>query len=350
MTKPGSTVLGVSSTAAPRPHIARPALGVVLVTTAALTWGFNGTVSKLLIQGGYDPVQLTALRTAGAFLGLLTIILITRGPRSLAITGRELPRLVASGALGMFGVPMLYFFSISRLPVGIGLLFEYTAPAVVALWLRFGEGQQVHRRLWAGLALCLLGLASVAELWAGELRLDALGVLAGLAAALLLAGYYVLGARSVASRDPMSATCWMLGVAAVASALVRPWWNFDWDLLGGRSEGQPMWLLASYLIVGGTLVPFLLLVFAMRHLPPTSVGILGMTEILLASAFAWVLLGEALNLAQIAGGVVLVAGVVLAESARVTRTPAPAVAGAPPTAPAAEAAPHPVQVPPGRNR
>jgi drug/metabolite transporter (DMT)-like permease len=243
---------------------------------------------------------------------------------------------VVYGLLGIFGVPMLYFVAISRLPVGIGLLFEFTAPVFIALWVRFGERRTVRRRLWVGLALCAAGLVSVAQLWtvsSGGLQLDGLGILAGLSSAALLAAWYVIGSRYVAGpdaatsgtvRDPLTLTCWGFGVAALAGSVVRPWWHFDGSLLAGESGGWPMWLLAAYFIVLGTVVPYLLLTHAMRHLPPTSVGIIGMTEVALASGFAWLLLGERLSAAQIVGGLVLVAGVALAESARVAGRGRPA--------------------------
>ncbi|MBX6749204.1 MAG: DMT family transporter [Micromonosporaceae bacterium] len=329
--------------------VARPTLGATMVVAAATAWGLNGTVSKLLIQSGFDPPQLTAFRAAGAALGLLLFILVTQGPRPLAARPREIPWLVGYGLIGLFSVPVLYFVAISRLPVGIGLLFEFTAPVFVALWVRFGEHRRVRRRLWVGLVLAVAGLVCVAQLWTvfgsqGGLRLDGLGILAGLSSAVLLAAWWVLGSRYVAGppptstrrptgapserkaaavtvRDPLTLTCWAFGTAAVAGAVVRPWWNFDWGLLAGRSGGQPTWLLATYFILFGTITPYLLLTYAMRHLPPTSVGIVSMTEIVLASAFAWLLLAEALNTAQIIGGLVLVAGVALAESARVTGLP-----------------------------
>jgi drug/metabolite transporter (DMT)-like permease len=148
---------------------------------------------------------------------------------------------------------VLYFVAISRLPVGIGLLFEYMAPLLVALWVRFGEHQQVKAGLWAGLALCLAGLAGVTEIWSGGLTLDTIGVIAGLFCAVLLSCYYVLGSKSVAQRDPLSVTFWAFAVAAVAGAIVRPWWNFPGHLLAGTSDGVPMWLLAAYLILLGTI-------------------------------------------------------------------------------------------------
>jgi drug/metabolite transporter (DMT)-like permease len=115
----------------------------------------------------------------------------------------------------------------------------------------------------------------------------------------------------------MSLTCWGFGISAVAGAVVRPWWHFDPHLLAGQSAGVPRWLLAMYLIVFGTITPYVLTTFAMRHLPATSVGIVGMTEVVWASTFAWVLLAETLSPAQLFGGLVLVVGVALAESARV---------------------------------
>jgi drug/metabolite transporter (DMT)-like permease len=298
----------------------RPAVGVTMVLTAGALFALNGSVSKLMLQGGLDAPRLTTFRAAGAFLGLLLLAALTPpGPRRLALRRPELPRLIIFGLVGFFLVPMLYFVAISRLPVGVALLFEFTGPVFVALWVRFGEHQRVKARLWLGLILTLTGLAAVAEVWAGELRLDALGIAAGLTSAVLLAVFYVLGSKSVADRDPISLTCWAFGVAAVAGAIVRPWWTFPVDVMGASSGGVPMWLLAVYLILLGTLTPYLLVTMSMRHLPPTSVGIIGTVEPVVASAFAWVLLGEILSPAQIVGGLVVLTGVVLAETARAAK-------------------------------
>jgi drug/metabolite transporter (DMT)-like permease len=56
----------------------------------------------------------------------------------------------------------------------------------------------------------------------------------------------------------------------------------------------------------------------MWHLPPTSVGIIGTVEPVVAGAFAWTLIGEVLSTPQIVGGLVVLIGVVLAETARAT--------------------------------
>jgi drug/metabolite transporter (DMT)-like permease len=254
------------------------------------------------------------------------------GARRLRVDRGEIPLLVVYGLSGFFLVPMLYFVAISRMPVGIALLFEYTAPLLVALWARFGQRQQVRPRLWGGLALSLAGLACVAEIW-GDLRLDGLGVAAGFGAAVLLAFYYVLGARGVERRDTLSLTTWAFGVSAVAGLITRAVTGGvadGWEPLTRSEAGVPVALLCCYVVILGSIAPYLLIAAALRHLPATSVGILGMVEPVIAAAVAWLTLGasEALNSAQLAGGALVIAGVTLAETARTTttRTPPPAPA------------------------
>ncbi|WP_422774036.1 EamA family transporter [Plantactinospora sp. WMMC1484] len=312
----------------------RPALGVLLVLSSAVLFAVNGTVSKLVLRAGVDAAQLTLIRAAGAFAGLLALSLLLRpGARRLQVTAAHLPLLLAYGLAGFFLTPMLYFVAISRLPVGIALLFEYTAPLLVALWARFGQHQRVRPRLWGGLALSLAGLACVAEVW-GELTLDGLGVLAGLAAAVMLAGYYVLGARGVREHDTLSLTTWAFGAAAVAGLLTRAVTDGTggWAPLGATSGGVPVALLCGYVVLLGSILPFLLVAAALRHLPATSVGILGMTEPVLAAAVAWLALGagEVLNAAQLGGGLLVLVGVALAETARTAEPSAEPPADPPP--------------------
>jgi drug/metabolite transporter (DMT)-like permease len=295
-----------------------------MVVASGALFAVNGTVSKLVLRAGLDAPRLTELRATGACLGLLVLSLATRPrARRLAVTRRELPLLVGYGVAGFFLVPLLYFVAISRLPVGIALLFEYTAALLVALWARFGQRQPVRPRLWVGLALSLAGLAAVAEVWR-DVRLDKVGVAAGLGAAALLACYYLLGARGVAGRDTLSLTWWAFAVAALAGAVVRPWWTFPYRILAGT------WPLLLYLILAGTIASYLLVAAALRHLPPTSAGIVGMVEPVIASAVAWLVLGERLNAAQLTGGTFILIGVVLAETARTVGPGATAPTDGPP--------------------
>ena len=292
-----------------------------MVLGSGILFAVNGTVSKLVLRAGIEAPQLTLLRAAGAFAGTLALSLLLRpGGRRLRVSARQLPLLIGYGLTGFFLVPLLYFVAIARLPVGIALLFEYMSPLLVALWARFGQHQRVRPRLWVGLVLSLAGLGCVAEVW-GDLKLNGIGVLAGCGAALFLTGYYVLGERGVAQRDALSLNTWAFGASALAGLLVRVATAGvgGWAPLGATSGGIPVALLCGYVVVLGSIVPYLLVAAALRHLPATSVGILGMIEPVVASAVAWLTLGsgEALDPAQLTGGALVLAGVALAETARV---------------------------------
>ena len=106
--------------------------------------------------------------------------------------------------------------------------------------------------------------------------------------------------------------------------MVQPWWSFPVDdtrgstpLLGHLDDTSlPLWSLMLCMVVLGTIVPFVLVLSGLHHLPATRVGMVGMLEPVLAGVVAWVWLGEALGAVQLAGGVVVLVGIVLAQTAR----------------------------------
>jgi drug/metabolite transporter (DMT)-like permease len=84
----------------------------------------------------------------------------------------------------------------------------------------------------------------------------------------------------------------------------------------------PVWLGVGWVVVLGTLVPYALYLGALRHIPPTTAGIVGMSEPVAGAAIAWAWLGQALTAVQITGGAIVLAGVALAQQATATRATA----------------------------
>jgi len=322
-----------------RPLGSHPRLAYGLAVAAALLFAVNGSVSKVLLTSGMSAERLTELRSTATWLVLAGILLVT-APRRLRISWREVPFLAIYGVIGVAFTQWFYFVAIERLPVGVALLFEYTAPLMVALWARFVYGEPVRRRVWAALGLSLTGLALVARVWQGlgGEGLDPLGVLAGLGAAVALASYFLLGEHGVADRDPTSLTCWTFFFAAAFWAVLQPWWTFDPATLGTQvpllgalgDVTAPTWALVAWVVVLGTVVPFTLELTALRHLPATRVGIVAMLEPVAAAVVAWVWLGEALAAVQLLGGLVVLVGIVAAQTARARTPQAPDGGGAHP--------------------
>jgi drug/metabolite transporter (DMT)-like permease len=287
---------------------------------AAFLFAFNGTVSKAAMNAGLDPVHLTEIRNAGSMLVLLGVLLASR-PAALRVRRGEIGFLAAYGVVAFAIVQFLYFLTISRLPVGIGTLLAFLAPVVVAVWLRFGRGQAVRRRVWAALALSVAGLALVAEVWRG-VALDGLGVLAGLATAVTLSLYWLLGEAGQRTRDAVSLTFWGFFFATLTWSVIAPWWAFPWSTLGVQAQsvaggpGLPVWALVTWTVLLGTIAPFLLVLGSLRRIGSQRAGIVGTTEPVWATLIALALLGETDTAVQAVGGLVVLGAVVLAETAR----------------------------------
>ncbi len=300
----------------------RPAVGYAMVISAAVLFALNGTVSKVVLQSGISSLELAQVRATGAFLGFVGVLAFAR-PQSLRLTRREVPNLIVFGIAGVALVQWLYFVAIGRLPIGIALLIQYIAPILIAVWAWLVFKEPVRRRIWAALVLALVGLSLVVEVWSG-LSLDGLGVAAALAAAVALAVYVLMAERAVKRRDPASLTCYGFLIAALFWAAVQPVWWFPASRLGddvallGHLErfSLPVWLLVLYVVVGGTMVTFLLVAAALRHISATRVGIVAMLEPVAASVVAFLWLGETFGTAQLLGGGIVLAAILLAQTAR----------------------------------
>lgn len=301
--------------------VRRPVRGYVLYLSGALLFGINGTVSKVLLTSVGDAARMSQLRVTFAFLILLVVVAATN-PRSLPLRRSEIPLVAAYGILGVAMTQWLFFVALTRLPVGIALLIEFTAPIMVVLWVRYGWHRPVRNTVWLGLALAMVGLAMVAQVWLG-VTLNALGVAAAFGAATALALYFVLGETNSQDRDPVSLTLWGFAFAALLWAVALPWWRFPWSALDGTAsplgEGTgdvPLWGLAAWMVVLGTIAPFWLVLAAIQHIGAAGASIVGMSEPFIATLVAWAILGEVLTPVQLLGGAVILTGVVVAERAR----------------------------------
>jgi drug/metabolite transporter (DMT)-like permease len=300
----------------------QPAVGYAMALGAGTLFAINGTVSKVILESGMSSLRLTQVRSTGALIGLALIILATR-PQDLRTNRRELLYLAAFGVFGVAFVQLFYFLAIHRLEIGVSLLIQYLGPLLVALFAFFVLKEHVRGRLWIALALALGGLTLVVDLWHG-VSLDGLGVLFSLCSAVTFAGYMLLAERAVGRRDPISLLCFGFFFATAFWAIAQPWWSFPFELPGrsvsllGRLSDvhMPIWLLLTWMIVLGTIVPFFLIVGSMRHITATRAGILAMVEPVVASIVAYAWLGETLNGTTLIGGAVVLCGIVLAQTAR----------------------------------
>ncbi|MFD4699344.1 EamA family transporter [Streptomyces niveus] len=298
-------------------------VGLGLALLSAFAFGGSGVAAKPLIEAGLDPLHVVWLRVAGAALVMLPLAwrhrdLVRRRPALLA----------GFGLFAVAGVQAFYFASLSRIPVGVALLVEYLAPALVLLWVRFVRRRPVSRAAALGVVLAVGGLACVVEVWAG-LSFDAIGLLLALGAACCQVGYFLLSDQGGDPADPAEAVD-PLGVIAyglligtlVLTVIARPW-GMDFALLtggvdmGGSDVAAP--LLLGWIVLVATVLAYGTGVVSVRRLSPQVAGVVACLEAVIATVLAWVLLGEHLSAPQILGGFVVLVGAFIAQ----TSTPQP---------------------------
>ncbi|MFC5502004.1 DMT family transporter [Lysinimonas soli] len=296
-------------------------MGYLYALLGALLFGANGSMTKLLVEGGLSATQLTLFRTMGTAV-LAGIVLLLTDRSGFRMRPRQL---LVMAVLGVAGVALLqasYASALALLPVGIALLLEYTAVLLVALVAFFVFREKVKARLWVAIACVLVGLAIVARIWASDL--NPLGVVLALVAAITLTLYFVVGERQVSATSPLAVAFWTGLFAGAFWAVFSGWWQLDPSVLGkpvplGGSHGAfelPLVLPLAATVVFGSFLPFLLSFSALKHLSATAAGIVASSEVLFAFLVAWLWLGEGLDPVQIVGAAIVLVGIVLAQTAR----------------------------------
>ena len=296
--------------------------GEIYLFLGALFFAFNGIISKIVLIDGPSAWRLTQIRTGGSFVILIIFHLLFRRSE-LKPTRTELPWLLAFGAFGVSFVQAFYFVAIERMYVGVALLIEFTAPIWILIFLRFVLRKHVPNSLWYAIALSFSGLLMITQIWKG-LSLDRLGLIAAIVDALSLASYFLIGDRLGKTKSTGAILTWGFGVTSIVLFFFLPWWSYPTEIFAknmnllGRFEGQtaPGWLLITWIVVMGTVLPYICVINGLKILSASKASIFGMIEPVLAGIFAWWWLNESLNFIQILGCVVVIVGIAIADRTR----------------------------------
>ncbi|MGW0506336.1 EamA family transporter [Micromonospora sp. NPDC003241] len=287
--------------------------GLALALLSAVTFATSGTFARSLINDGWSAEAVVVAR-----VGIAALVLA--GPALLVLRGRwaVLRRNITSiGVFGLLGVALAqvcFFNAVRYLPVGVALLLEYLGIILVVGWTWLIQGQRPRRLTVAGSAAALAGLFFVLDL-TGAGRLDPIGVLWGLGAAVGLAGYFVLAGRVDAALPSVVMASGGMAVGAGALLLLGLLGALPLRASFGTVEfaGQETsWLVPIVgLALVAAVVAYLAGIAAARVLGARMASFVGLTEVMFAVLIAWLVLGELPTVVQLMGGALIVAGVAL---------------------------------------
>jgi drug/metabolite transporter (DMT)-like permease len=288
--------------------------GIALALFSAATFSTSGSFARSLLDAGWSPGAAVAARVTVAALILLGPTLWSLRGRA-AVVRRNAGLLLGYGVIAVAGAQLFFFNAVNHIPVGVALLLEYLGTILVVVWMWLRHGQRPRPLTSFGSVLSLAGLVFVLNPSTGGFGLDPVGVLWGLGAAVGLASFFVLSARSSDGLPPLALAGLGLTIAAVTllvagvSGVFPMTASFGAVNLAGQ---QVSWIVPVLgLSVVAAAVAYLAGIAAARALGPKLSSFVGLTEVLFAVFFAWLFLGEAPTAAQMAGGALIVGGVVL---------------------------------------
>lgn len=287
-------------------------VGYAAVSVAAILWAVGGAFASRLIDRGADFIELTEAR---AWVTAVVLLVVLARRRERVAPGHAPMWLTVLFGLSIAGANFMYYASLSRLPVAIAITTQYTAPGLVVLWTAAASRERPSGRVLGALAAAMIGVALLAELPSllteGGLRVDGLGMLAAVASAFSYATYMVSGERVGRALGAQRA---VLRGFLVASAL--------W-LVVQIARGRPDTLLdpefipgVLFLAVATTIAPFLLFVWGLERVRASDASIVSTLEPLAAALIAFVWLGQRLSVVQLAGAVLVIAGIGLVQIER----------------------------------
>ena len=320
MTTPTTT--GLEPAVLPGRHTVPGRYGVSLAIAvlSAASFGLSGALARSLLDLGWSPAGVVAVRILGAFAVLLLACLVLLRPTTRP-TAAQWRRMVAYGVVAVAGAQLCYFSAVQSLSVGVALLLEYLAPVLLIGWHWIRSGRRPAASVFLGAGLALLGLVFVLDLFSG-LTLDPVGVLWGLGAAVCLCAYFVLaeGNDEGTAVAPLLMTTVGAGVGGVVILLVGVTGLLPLEtrtgstVLGGAEVG---WWLPVLLLIGVTAVlAYLTGIVAVRRLGSSVASFVSLTEVIFAVVFAVILLSQQPTPTQLVGGALVLAGIAVVQRRR----------------------------------
>jgi drug/metabolite transporter (DMT)-like permease len=283
----------------------------MLLGTVSL-WALNFTVSKYILDEGFHPLAYSAVRYVCAALIFVAITLVWEG--SLRIGRAELPLMVLGTAL-LFTNQLSFVYALKFTSATTVALLFGTLPIFTALLARGSGVEELSARFWTAALLSFAGVALVAVGSGGDLSTDLKGDGLAVLGAITWAGYSVGISPLMRRYSPFRLSAIFLAAVTVPLALAGSHQlvhqSFDFGAL--------VWLGFAFAVVGPLVTTNFLWFTAIDRVGPSRASLFANLQPFLAAIVALLLLSEHITRLQIAGGLAIGGGIVLASR----RGPAP---------------------------
>ncbi|WP_439593196.1 EamA family transporter [Microbacterium sp.] len=290
----------------------RMSSGIVLAVASALAFSSSGPLVKPLLEAGWSigAALLVRMGVSGLILVPALLLAIRRQRRFVR---RHSVLIVGFGLTAVAGCQIFFFSAMQRMPVAVALLIQYLAPVLLVLFAWARTRTAPSRLVIAGSLVAIVGLVLVVDISGAQF--DLLGTLFALAAAICVGAYFLISERAgddlppvaLASGGLLVGTALMVILAAIGVfPLVAP--MVDVTFAGVT---VPWWMPLLWVAGVATTIGYAFGVMAVPRVGSRIASFVGLSEVLFALGFAWLLLGETPAPIQFVGGALILVGVVL---------------------------------------
>lgn len=293
----------------PQQHRRGATIGIACVLAGSVAFSAKPVLVKAAYQYGIDTMTLLALRMLFA-APLFLLMAWWAGRPAVAFTAREIAGIAFLGFLGYYLGSFLDLAGLQYISAGFGRLILYLYPTLVLLMSAAFLQQPLRGRQMVSLGLSYAGIALVfsAEAQLGEsLPLTIWGALLVFGSAVTYATYLVAGSRLVhkfgSMRFSAYASLIATGFVIAHFMAIRP--------LQALVVVPEVYVLVAVLAVFATVLPLWLMAEGLKRIGANQVSLVGCVGPLATMAFAWMFLGEAMTLVQLAGAALVLAGVLI---------------------------------------
>lgn len=284
------------------------ATGRWFVFAATVLWASTATLARFMFHSRQvDPLVVVELRLTIASIALAAILALFRRS-ALRVAMADIPRFLLLGIFGVAAVQGSYYYSISKLGVGLAILIQYLAPALIVA-LDLVRGRWVGWTMIGAVLCALLGtILLVGGVRVGQVQVSPLDWGISFYSAVAFAFYIMNSKRVLARYAPETVLLYTFIIAAVFWAFRNPPWVI-------AASHYPAEIWAMFVLLGflSTLVPFALFYMGLRRLPAAEAGVIATSEPLVAMITAAVFLGEKLGAMQLVGAAFVLAAALLAS-------------------------------------
>lgn len=274
---------------------------------AAFFWGTSATLARFVFHDRHVPPLVAVELRLAISVALLGPWLAWTQPAALRIRREDLGYFVVLGLFGVAAVQGTYYYAIGSLGVGLAILIQYIAPALIVGYETLRGAPLESRTVFAVLA----ALAGTAFLVGGvdreSFRASPLGWAAGFGSALSFAFYVLYSKRGLARYAPATVLFYTFLIAGIFWACVTP----PARIIAAGYD-RTLWVMFLALGIFSTLVPFACFYAGLRSLPPAQAGVLATTEPVIAILSASLILGEGLHALQWLGAALVLCAALLA--------------------------------------